>query len=146
MGKTKTQLRHEREKKHNVERAKAEMIRLSNELHGGGIAPNSAEYEMYREDAPGREFVNRHYGKWQNFAEFCGLELREAQYYYDKRKERATEWAAIPKEPKLSVASAGRKERNEALAGMGLKYCKAQQVTWQDRVGRVYQEMRYELR
>lgn len=51
--KTKTELRYEREKAHNTERARAEMVRLSNELHGGGIAANGSEYELFREDAPG---------------------------------------------------------------------------------------------
>lgn len=138
--------RGERERAEHLERALSEMHRLSNELHDGRIAPNSAEYQLFSEDAPGREFVSRHFGNWEKFARHCGLELREAKYYYGKAAERRGEWKAIDDEPILSTAAARTNEREAALAPSGLLVARAQRVVWQDRVGRTYSEMRYELR
>lgn len=146
MAKTKAQLRYEREREERNQRAKAEMVRLSNELHGGGIAPNSAEYEMYSEDAPTCEFVNRHYGAWENFAAFCGLELREYKYYYDKAQERRAEWNAIDSEPRLSAARQRRIEQAAQLAPMGLIVKdKPRPEVWRSG-GRTWQGLAWEVR
>lgn len=146
MTQTKAQSRYEREKAHNTERAMAEMVRLSNELHGDKIAPNSAEYEMFREDAPTREFVNRHYGNWENFAVVCGLTMREHAYYYAEARVRQEQWNAIDTEPRMSAARQRKEEQAATLAPMGLAVKdKPRREVWRS-AGRVWEGIAWELR
>lgn len=142
---TKSEARYACELTHNTARARAEMIRLSSELHGGNIALNASEYEMFSTNAPGREFVSRRWGAWKNFVEFCGLELREAQYYYDMAAERRAEWEALKHGPRLSVAEQRKIEQAATMAGSGLTVKSTPRIdTWRSG-GRTWQGLAWEV-
>lgn len=137
--KQRREAREARELAHRIARAQAEAQRLSNELHDGRIAPNAAEYNAYREDAPTKGFVYHHWGSWTAFCESCGLTARDARYYYAKAAERQAEWKRIDSEPRIRCADA-------RTDGAGLTVKPTPRVeTWRSE-GRMWSGLAWEVR
>lgn len=102
---------------------RAEMVRLSVELHGGRYAPSMSEYEAFAiEEAGTKTFIAKRYpGGWEVFAAACGLVMAEYKYYYHVAKQRQAEWDALERNGAASTVQIG-KERDalERDNSMGL--------------------------
>lgn len=77
----------------NFDVAKLEMIRLSEELHGGRYAPNSVEFFYFKAVQISRRVIYQRYHGWPQWAEWCGLEVADRGYYFKAAQERG---ASIP--------------------------------------------------
>jgi len=130
--------------------AKAEMIRLCAELHGGKYAPSMAEYEAFSaKDAPTKTFVSKRYpGGWAVFAEVCGLQMAEYFYYYHVAKQRQSEWDALEKQGAPSAVVVG-KERDDAerdnSMGVTVKPTPRRDVWYSKRDGKIYEGLAWQL-
>ncbi|MBT9173900.1 MAG: hypothetical protein DDT21_02306 [Syntrophomonadaceae bacterium] len=125
-----------------LEKIRPEMMRLSQELHGGQYAPNQAEFALFAVDMPDRTKLNMVFGQWRNAVADCGLTLAEPKYYYEKRRERETTalWHSKTTYPVRD---------DELLAaeyvGLGFRATRSYEAVY-SRAGRTYSEKRYILR
>jgi hypothetical protein len=130
---------------------RAEMVRLSKELHGGLYAPSMSEYEAYACRGAGtRTFICKRFpGGWAVFAAACGLEMAGAKYYWVKAVERRAEFEALEWEDLPSMVEVGRErdrmERDDE--GRGLAVCEVPRVdVWKSpKDGKVYQGLAWQV-
>lgn len=72
-----------------LELIQPEMHRLADELHDGQFAPSQAEFFMFaQEGMPNRYDLHTAFGKWEQVAAACGMEVASPKHYWAKRQER----------------------------------------------------------
>ncbi len=128
--------------------ARAEMLRLSVELHGGQYAPCRGEYDSYSsKDAPTVTFISKRYpGGWKVFCEACGLVMAEYSYYYAEARKRREQWEAMERPSAVEVGK--ERDRMEKDERMGLCVRDVPRVdVWKSpKDGRWYQGLAWEVR